>query len=278
MDIAGSSVVITGGASGIGEALAKRFLREGARQVVIADLAADALEAAAERLTGDPRLSTQICDVSSAEANAALVERCERDLDGIDLFCANAGIGSGGGIDASDDMWERVWRINTMSHVWAARALLPRWLERGKGYFLVTASAAGLLTNLGDAPYTATKAAAVAVAEWLSITYGDRGIGVSCLCPQGVRTPLVFGPDADASPGARLATAVVKAQRMLEPDDVADSVVRGLDAEQFLILPHEEVAGYVRHKATDRDRWIAAMRDIQRHITAAESDPNGDPI
>ena len=153
-----------------------------------------------------------------------------------------------------------------MAHVYAARALLPAWLERGRGYLLTTASAAGLLTNLGDAPYTATKHAAVGLAEWLSITYGDRGVTVSCLCPQGVRTPLLFGGAGSPADGA-LATEVVKAQRVLEPEEVADVVVDGIRTEDFLILPHPEVADYERARAGDRQRWLRSMRRLQARLT-----------
>jgi len=152
-----------------------------------------------------------------------------------------------------------------MAHVYAARALLPAWLEAGEGHLLITASAAGLLTNLGDAPYTATKHAAVGLAEWLSVTYGDRGLHVACLCPQGVRTPLLFGASDSPTDGA-LAADVVKAQRILEPEEVADTVVEGLADERFLILPHPEVADYERARATDRDRWLGAMRRLQAKL------------
>ena len=192
----------------------------------------------------------------------ALITETYLDHGRLDLFCANAGIGTAMGVEAPDAVWEQIWHVNVMAHVYAARALLPRWLEDGEGHLLVTASAAGLLSNLGDAPYSATKHAAVGLAEWLSITYGDRGVHVACLCPQGVRTPLLFGAPGSAGDGA-LSTEVVKAQRVIEPEEVAESVVEGLRDERFLILPHPEVADYERARAGDRERWLGAMRRLQ---------------
>ena len=178
----------------------------------------------------------------------------------IDLFCSNAGIGGGsGGIDTSDADWEHTWRVNVMAHVYAARAVLPGMLERGSGYLLQTASAAGLLTQIGSAPYAVTKHAAVAFAEWLAVTYGDRGIRVSCLCPQGVRTPMLD------SASARVRGLLDESA--IEPDAVADAVIAGLADERFLILPHPEVAEYVRRKAADHDRWLRGMRRLQERAT-----------
>jgi NAD(P)-dependent dehydrogenase (short-subunit alcohol dehydrogenase family) len=179
----------------------------------------------------------------------------------IDLFCSNAGIGVGGGPEASDQDWERIWQINVMAHVYAARALLPGMLARGEGYLLNTASAAGLLTNIGALPYAVTKHAAVALAEWLAITYGDAGIRVSCLCPQGVRTPMLMAGLEDAAGAAVLASG-----QMVEPEDVADAVVAGIRAERFLILTHPEVAGYMANKGSDPERWLAGMRRLQAKV------------
>ncbi len=179
------------------------------------------------------------------------------ELGPIDLLCSNAGLGSGAGLDAADEDWDRLWQVNVMAHVHAARAALPAMVERGSGYLLHTASAAGLLTTPGDAPYTATKHAAVGLAEWIAVTYGGRGIKVSALCPQAVNTPLLQGPAED---GNASALAVRGASAVLEPEDVADAVVRGLAEERFLILPHAEVADHVAFKTADRDRWIAAIR------------------
>jgi NAD(P)-dependent dehydrogenase (short-subunit alcohol dehydrogenase family) len=190
-----------------------------------------------------------------------LVQRAESECGPIDLFCANAGIAVGGGPEATDEEWTRAWQVNLMAHVYAARALLPGWLARGEGYFLSTASAAGLLTNLGAAPYTITKHGAVALAEWLSITYGNAGIRVSCLCPQGVRTNMLLGGSEDLGAAVVLASGVV-----IEPEDVADTVVAGLRDERFLILTHGEVADYEMRRATDRERWLRGMRKLQGRL------------
>jgi NAD(P)-dependent dehydrogenase (short-subunit alcohol dehydrogenase family) len=251
-------VVVTGGASGIGAAMAAAFTAEGARRVVVADVA-DGRQVV-DRL-GD-RVRFVHCDVSDRDDVEALLVDVE-DHDGpIDLMCANAGIATGQGIDAPSEVWQRIWSINVMGIVHAADAYLPRVLARGEGYLLVTASAAGLLTNLGDAPYTATKHAAVGVAEWLSITHGDAGLKVSCLCPQGVRTPMVMGGLADD----QLAAEVVAAQGLIEPEQCAAAVIETLDAERFLVLPHPEVAEYVQRKASDPDRWLAGMRKLRRRL------------
>jgi NAD(P)-dependent dehydrogenase (short-subunit alcohol dehydrogenase family) len=270
MELRGQVVVVTGGGSGIGAAMCHRFATEAPAAIVVADLDGDAAARVAEQVRDDAPDGTEIrsraIDVSDESQVGALITETHLDHGTVDLFCANAGIGTGAGVEASDAMWEQIWHVNVMAHVYAARALLPSWLERGHGYLLTTASAAGLLTNLGDAPYTATKHAAVGLAEWLSITYGDRGIKVSCLCPQGVRTPLLFGGPGSPADGA-LATEVVKAQRILEPEDVAEAVVAGLRTEEFLILPHAEVADYERARAADRERWLGGMRRLQARVT-----------
>lgn len=269
MDLDGAVIVITGGGSGIGAALAERFLRERPAAVVVVDLQADAVEQVANRLAGVAPEGVDVwaraCDVSSEEQLSSLLDDVEQRNGLVDLFCANAGIGSAQGLDASEDTWDRVWQVNVMAHVRAARLLVPRWTERGSGHLLVTASAAGLLSNLGDAPYSVTKHGAVALAEWISITYGDQGVGVSCLCPQGVRTPLLFGA-AGAEPLDELALEVVKAQRILEPDEVADVTTLALQRDEFLILPHEEVADYERARAGDRGRWLSSMRRLQARL------------
>jgi NAD(P)-dependent dehydrogenase (short-subunit alcohol dehydrogenase family) len=199
--------------------------------------------------------------VSDEAAVVDLVARATADAP-IDLFCANAGIATGQGLEAPDAAWERIWAVNVMAHVYAARACLPGWRELGRGHLLITASAAGLLTNLGDAPYTATKHAAVGLAEWIAITHGDEGVTVSCLCPQGVRTPMVMaGLDGD-----QMAAQVVELMGLIEPDDVAAAVVAGLRDDRFLILPHPEVARYQQNKAGDPDRWLAGMRKLQRQL------------
>jgi NAD(P)-dependent dehydrogenase (short-subunit alcohol dehydrogenase family) len=253
-------VVITGGAGGIGAALAHRFASEGARRLVLVDLDADRARAVAAAV-GDVARGVG-CDVSDPDAVAALVADVEADDGPIDLFCSNAGIATGEGVEASVDVWQRTWEVNVLSQVAAARALVPGWLARGGGYLLVTASAAGLLTNLGDAPYTATKHAAVGLAEWLAITYGGQGVKVSCLCPQGVRTPMLFGALSDGE----LAAEVVRSFGVIEPEVVAEAVVVGLRDERFLILPHPEVREYVVNKAADHDRWLAGMRKVQARL------------
>lgn len=267
MELADRVVVVTGGGSGIGAALATRFAVEAPRAVVLADLDGDNARAVAGRISAThPGVAVEHhrVDVADGDRVDHLVEETVRRHGALDLFCANAGIATGRGVEADDAEWQRMWDVNVMAHVRAARALLPHWLERGDGYLLVTASAAGLLTNLGDAPYSVTKHGAVALSEWLSITYGDRGVKVSCLCPQGVRTPLLFGAQSDA-----LAAEVVKAQRVLEPEDVAEVTVAAVRDERFLILPHEEVAAYEQARAGDRARWLRAMRRLQAHITGA---------
>ena len=261
MELADKVTVVTGGGNGIGRALCRRFAAEGAHAVVIVDRDADAVQAVAKEL-GDRALGLT-ADVAVEADIVNVVEHTEREFGPIDLFCSNAGIGGGGGIEAPDEVWHDIWAINVLAHVYAARAVLPSMLARGEGYLLNTASAAGLLTNIGNAPYTATKHAAVGLAEWLAITYGDRGIKVSCLCPQGVKTNMLMGSPGDPS------TEVVLAQGAIEPEQLAESVIEGLRAERFLILPHPEVSEYVRRKAEDPDRWLVGMRRLQARISEA---------
>jgi len=265
MELAGRVAVVTGGGSGIGRALALRFAAEGAAGVAVADVAVDGARdtAAAIRASGHRALATG-CDVRAEADVVALVETATEELGPIDLFCSNAGIGTATGIETSNEDWQRVWEVNVLAHVYAARAVVPQMLARGEGYLLTTASAAGLLTNLGDAPYSVTKHAAVALAEWLAITYGDAGIKVSCLCPQGVRTPLLLSAVASTS-GA----VVLAGGKVLEPEDVAEAVVAGLRDERFLILPHPEVLAYLQAKATDYDRWLSGMRRLQTRVAAS---------
>lgn len=262
MELTGANVIITGAASGIGRAVAIAFAAEGAAQLWLADMN-DAGTASLAAEIGANATAVHL-DVSDEAATIALVERATAEAP-LDLFCANAGIGTGLGLEAPDEVWSRMWSINLMSHVYAARACLPGWLARGQGHLMTTASAAGLLTNLGDAPYTATKHAAVALAEWISITHGDAGIGVSCLCPQGVRTPLVMGGLADD----QMAAQVVELMGLIEPEQCAAAVVEGLRADRFLILPHPEVAEYQVNKVTDLGRWMGGMRKLQRRLTSS---------
>jgi len=262
--------VVTGGASGIGAALAARLAREAPAALVLADLDRQGLEGVAGSIrAAHPGLAVgvEVCDVAVEGDVAGLVARTLEAHGSVDLFCGNAGVATGAGVEATDEDWQRTWDVNVMAHVHAARALLPHWLEGRGGHLLVTASAAGLLTNLGDAPYSVTKHGAVALAEWLSITYGDRGVGVSCLCPQGVRTPLLFGAAADAGGDAALAARVVREQRILEPEEVAEVTVEALREGRFLVLPHPEVADYERARAGDRERWLSGMRRLQARMT-----------
>jgi NAD(P)-dependent dehydrogenase (short-subunit alcohol dehydrogenase family) len=260
VQIRGRVIVVTGAASGIGRALVRRFAAEGAQAVVVADLDGDGAASVADEIGG---LGVRT-DVSREDDITALVERASREFGRIDLFCSNAGIaGWEGGAEVPNDDWQRIWDVNVMAHVYAARHVLPGMLERGEGYLLNTASAAGLLTNLGNLTYSVTKHAAVALAEWLAITYGDQGIRVSCLCPQGVRTPMLLG-----GLGSTAGSSVLAGGGVLEPEDVAQVVVDGLAAERFLILPHPEVAEYMRRKADDPDRWLGGMRRLMARVHA----------
>ncbi len=247
-------VVVTGGARGIGRAMVRRFAAEKPRALVVADRDLEGAEAIAHEVGG----SAVACDVGSEDDIRQLIDRTRIAHQRIDLFCSNAGIATGKGVEASDAEWQRIWEINLMSHVWAARALVPSIGGPERVHFLVTASAAGLLSMIGDAPYAVTKHAAVAFAEWLSITYGDRGLSVSCLCPLFVNTDLLTGALTEA--GGR---SIPRAGAILEPERVADAVVAGLETERFLILPHPEVTTYVERKAADHDRWIASMRKLR---------------
>jgi NAD(P)-dependent dehydrogenase (short-subunit alcohol dehydrogenase family) len=251
--------VVTGGAHGIGKALCERFAREGARGVVVADLDAEAASQVASEI-GGLAVTTNV----AREADIInLVQKANKAYGAIDLFCSNAGIGTPGGADEPNEIWQNIWEVNVMSHIYAARAVVPQMLARGEGYLLNTASAAGLLAQIGSAPYSVTKHAAVAYAEWLSITHGDLGIRVSCLCPQGVNTDLLRR--SAGGPGEFLRAG------MLEPEQVAECVVKGLEEERFLILPHPEVAEYLRRKATDYDRWLRGMRRLQASFDAPTS-------
>jgi NAD(P)-dependent dehydrogenase (short-subunit alcohol dehydrogenase family) len=256
MRVAGSVIVVTGGANGIGRALVRRFHREGATALVVADLDENGGAAVADEV-GGTFVRTDVTDDAQVRA---LVDVAVQANGRIDLFCSNAGILGAGGAEAPDEVWERNWGVNVMAHVYAARAVLPAMLERGDGYLLQTVSAAGLLSNPGAAPYTVTKHAALGFAEWISITYGERGIRVSCLCPQTVRTNLITR-SAERLRGVMLAVA-----EPLEPEEVAEAVVDGLDKETFLILPHPEVAEYFRRKASDYDRWLGGMRRLNARL------------
>jgi NAD(P)-dependent dehydrogenase (short-subunit alcohol dehydrogenase family) len=265
MELRDRICVVTGGASGIGQALCQRFAAEGARAIVVVDRDADGALATASAL--GTRAVARTADVTVEADVEAVVERTEEEIGPIDLFASNAGILGFGGIEASDTVWSDVWSVNVLAHLYAARAVIPLMLARGGGYLLSTASAAGLLSQPGDAPYTVTKHAAVALAEWLSITYGDQGIKVSCVCPMAVDTALLRGGeaaiDAGRSPGAVAPAArAASVQGVLAPDQVAAAVVEGIRDERFLILPHPEVATFEQRRAADRDRWLAGMRRL----------------
>ncbi len=254
MDITGRVVVVTGAASGIGRALARRFAADGARSVVVADIDGDGARATAAEIGG----RAEQIDVTDEAAQVEVIERTEAEAGPIELWCGNAGVGASGGLELDDGEWDFNWRVNVMANVISGRHLIPRWVERGSGHFLITASAAGLLTNLGTAPYAVTKHAAVALAEWVAITHGHQGVRVSCLCPQGVRTPMTEDD--------RLAVDVVRAEGMIEPEDVADAVAEGLADDRFLILPHPVVKTYEQRRAGDRERWITGMQRLQASL------------
>ncbi|MGB8361066.1 MAG: SDR family oxidoreductase [Acidimicrobiia bacterium] len=257
MELHDKVIVITGGGSGIGAAMARRFARERPSALVIADLNLEEASQVADEAGG----VAVFTDVSDESSNRELIEGTEERFGPIDLFCANAGIGTVGDEQADPQLWDRMWRVNTLSHIHAAKYLVPGWMARGEGYFLATVSAAGLLTNLKAAQYSVTKHATLAFAEWIAVTYGDAGVKVSALCPQFVNTPLIVGSKSFQALGRN---------NTLEPSDVAETVVAGLSDERFLILPHPEVAQYFQNKANDYDRWINGMRKLQRTVFPSE--------
>ena len=255
--VGGARVVVTGGGSGIGAALAARFAAEGAR-VVVNDIDARAAAAVAESCRG----TAVPGDAATVRGVAELIAAATRALGGIDLYCANAGVARAGALDEpvseQETDWELSWQVNVMAHVRAARLLLPGWLDRGSGHLICTVSAAGLLSMLGSAPYSATKHAALAHAEWLSASYAHRGVTVQALCPQGVRTPMLDG----SGPAAR----AILDDTAITPEQAAEAVMRGIADGHFLILPHPEVAHMYAHRAADPDRWLAGMNKLQRRI------------
>jgi NAD(P)-dependent dehydrogenase (short-subunit alcohol dehydrogenase family) len=260
MHVKDKVVVITGGASGIGKGLAKRFVADGARQVVIADINEDMLNQVAEEL-GVRAVPTNVADEQQV---INLVRTAEKDYGQIDLMCNNAGIMVAGDEQTANDDWQRIWDINVMAHVYGTRAALPAMLARGEGYFLNTASAAGLLSQIVAASYAVTKHAAIGYSEWLAITYGDRGIRVSVLCPQAVRTGMA----------SEFGVSVAGLDGTLEPSDVAESVSQTLAEETFLVLPHPEVETYMKRKTADYDRWLGGMRRLQARTYAARDAAN----
>lgn len=248
MDIHGKVAIVTGGASGIGAGLARRFAQEGARGVVVADLNLEQAQGVAKEIGA---LAVR-CDVSREADIQALVATTHEKFGRVDIYMSNAGIlGKPGGIELDDALWQKMWEVHGMAHVWAARAVVPGMIERGEGYFLVTASAAGLLNIVESAPYGVTKHAAVAFAEWLRIAYGRRGLRVSCLCPQSVQTAMTAAGTGSAGVNG-----------VLTPEQVAADVVTAMRDERFLVLPHPEVAKYFLNKAQDYDRWLGGMQKV----------------
>ena len=272
MNLDGKTTVVTGAANGIGAALARRFHGAGAR-VVLADRDAanlSAIESELNAIRPDSAFAV-VSDIGSEQGNIDLIDAARARFGFIDLFFANAGVAMGTFLESTDeDTWNTAMNINLHAHRWAAKHLIGDWLAAGEGYFCSTASAAGLLSQIGSAPYSVTKHGAVAFAEWMSITYGDRGVRVTCLCPQGVNTNMLNPPgaaDADGGPIDKRGGDVVKAAGdVLEPADVADIVYATIEAERFLVMPHPEVHTYEQRKVADRDRWLAGMRKLQARV------------
>jgi NAD(P)-dependent dehydrogenase (short-subunit alcohol dehydrogenase family) len=256
MELAGRHVVVTGAAGGIGRALVRRLATEGARAVVVADRDIEHATTLAHEVGG---LAVEL-DAGREDSVRALIAKASEATGPIDIFISNAGVpGALGGPEAEDATWDEAWRVNVMAHVWASRALLPEMVARGEGYLINTASAAGLLTQVSSLVYSVTKHAAVSLAEWMAIEYGDAGIRVSCICPQGVRTPML-----DLAMEEPASAAALSAGGLIEPEDVADAVIAGIRDERLLILPHENVAGFMALKGSDPARWVKGMRRLVR--------------
>lgn len=264
MQIKGKVVIVTGGSNGIGRALCHKFAAEGARAVVVADIDRESGLKVANEIKDTPGGFAH-CNVAREQDVRNLVDSITDACGQVDIFCSNAGIGVAGGQEAPDKDWQRSWEVNLMAHVYAARAVLPQMLARKEGYLVQTVSAAGLLTQIGSAPYAVTKHAALSFAEWLAITYGDQGIRVSALCPMGVRTNMLAR--AEFAGGAFLLEGA------LEPEQVADATIKAVAEERFLVLPHPEVAKFFQNKAADYDRWLKGMRKLQASTQMLK--PNG---
>jgi len=259
MNVNGKIIIVTGAGSGIGRALVEKFVAEGARQVVAVDINAGN----AQQTANDYGCVAMTADVSRDEDIKRVVEETESSIGPIDLFCSNAGVGMGLSEQSPDREWQMSWDINVMSHVYAARHLVPRMIERGGGYFLNTASAAGLLNQVGGAAYGVSKHAAVGFGEWLALTYAHQGIKVSMLCPQAVRTA-ILGPQPA---GAERPKGQASFDGVLEPETVADACIEAVRQERFLVLPHPEVETYFQRKANDYDRWLSGMRRFRDRIS-----------
>ncbi|MDX6623947.1 MAG: hypothetical protein QOE75_1879 [Solirubrobacterales bacterium] len=267
MKVAGARAVVTGGGSGIGAAIARGLAAKGAAGVVVADLDGEAAAAVAAEIGG---IGVEV-DVGRETGIAKLVDRAEAELGGVDLFCSNAGVaGPYGGPEVGDQLWQRTWEINVMSHIWAARRLLPGMLARGSGHLNSTSSAAGLLANPGLMTYSVTKHAALAVAEWLAITYGgpESGVEFSCFCPQGVATPMLE-TWREEDPSSRLASA---SGDTITPEEAAAALLAGIEDGRFLILSHSEVQTYAQRKAADPERWLGGMQRFQAQIDQARAE------
>ena len=248
MQVKNKRVVVTGAASGIGKALSEAFHEAGAKSVVAVDINIEGAEETANDVSG---IAVE-ANVGQEKDIINVIEKANELSGGIDIFCSNAGIGGVPGFfDVKTEDWQNIWEVNVMSHIYAARNVLPQMLERGNGYLMSTASAAGLLTQIGSAGYSVTKAAAVSFAEWIKISYGSKGIGVSCLCPQAVRTAMTAG-----GPG------VAGIDGMIEPEEAAADVLDAIEKDRFLVTPHAEVLEYIKRKGTDRDRWISGMQRL----------------
>ena len=257
MELKDKIIIVTGAASGIGRAMCIRYAEEGAKHIACVDRDLAGAEETAKMMGGK---AYQV-DVAVKDQITSMIDAVEADAGPIDLFCSNAGISVAGGVEVEDDEWQRIWEINVMSHVWAARHLVPLMAARGGGYLLNTSSAAGLLNQIGSAPYGVTKHAAVGLAEWLALTYGDQGIKVSVLCPQAVRTEMTRGHEDH----------VAAINGMMEPGPVAEACVQTIRDETFLVLPHPEVVQYMRNKTDNYDRWIGGMRKLNRRFGSFDS-------